>query len=94
MRQKPLTSEKAYTPISCSAYDVLESSAVLKHDLELYLIDSSSVRGHVIDVFAKGKEEFCIIMTSSGDRRDPIRLDAIMRILDHTDGKQYTTNAC
>ena len=83
-----------YVPISCSAYDVLESSAVLRHDLELWLMDGSTIRGKVLDVFAKGKEEFCTLTTSSGQSPDTIRLDQIVRIVDITDNKSYTTNTC
>ncbi len=89
-----MKNEKAYTSISCSAYDVLESSAVLRHDLELHLYDGPSVRGRILDVFARGKEEFCSIKTADASSPVEIRLDKIMRISDHTTNKEYATNVC
>ena len=92
MTEEPLG--HTYKRISCSAYDVLESSAVLQHDLELYLNDETSLRGRIVDVFARGKEEFCQIRTAADAFPIEVRLDRILHITDHTLQKEYATNVC
>ncbi len=86
--------QNGYSPISCSAYDVLESSAVLRHDLELHLNDGTSVRGQIQDVYSRGSEEFCTVRLTDGAVHPPLRLDRISSITNHSDGKRYTTQAC
>jgi transcriptional antiterminator Rof (Rho-off) len=85
---------QSYKPLSCSAYDVLESSAVRKHDIELCLSNGSSLRGTIKDIFSKGSEEFCTVEPRENVSSGPVRLDEITLIIDHTEQKEYSTITC
>ncbi len=51
-----------YTPVGCGFYDMLEAAAVKRTRTEIRYLDGqgreAGYAGPVVDVFARGKEEF------------------------------------
>ncbi len=87
-----------YTPISCSAYDVLESSAVKQTTMRIDFVDtagktqSKTVRIH--DLFSKDKIEFLIARDAESGEEITLRLDKIVLITDLATKTAYTPTAC
>ncbi len=77
-----------YRPISCSVYDLLEASAVRHKVLEL-TIEGTRDRFQIVDVFAKGNEEFVVVSRVADRERKTIRIDTIEMIVDLSDNKSY-----
>jgi transcriptional antiterminator Rof (Rho-off) len=92
MRIEPIN--LPYQSIACGAYDVLEASAMRKRLLRLALFDGTILDGTLLDVFARGKEEFCRIRLAEGEPERELRLDAIQEIVDLENGTRTTTQAC
>jgi transcriptional antiterminator Rof (Rho-off) len=84
-----------YTPIACSAYDVLEAAAVRRVPLRLRLREgreAAEITAVVLDLFARDRTEFARLHIGTAER--VVRLDAIEHIVDTSTGAWYATGSC
>jgi Rho-binding antiterminator len=74
-----MTTPSPYTPVGCGFYDVLEAAAVRKTTIQVrYLTPEgreTEYQGRILDVFARGSEEF---VRMEGDRE--VRLDRLIEV--------------
>ncbi len=82
--------QQTYTPISCSYYDLLESLAVRRIRSEIVYVcpegdTALTTFATIIDVYARGDEEFIKL-----DTKEAIRLDRIVSI----NGEANPTDNC
>lgn len=82
-----------YKPVACSFYDVLEAAALRQHPVILVLEDRS-VESLVLDVFARGREEFLSAQEIASGTTFTLRLDAIRRLIDPTTQTTYAPDQC
>ena len=83
-----------YRSIACASYDLFEASVVRHRLVRLVKIDGTTIEGHVQDVFARGKEEFCRFHPSGANDSFELRLDSIREIIDLVDGTRTMTSSC
>lgn len=87
-----------YTPISCSAYDVLEASAVKKAILRIDFLTSEGVIASrtvtVRDLFSKDRAEFLVAVEEESGNEFSLRLDKIQLITDLATKTVYSPNVC
>ncbi len=86
-----------YTPISCSAYDVLEAAAVKRTPLRLTYKspEGPMVRDvFVRDLFAREKVEYAMLQEAATHKEFALRLDDIELLIDLTTNAVYSPNAC
>ncbi len=87
----------AYTPISCSAYDVLEAAAVQHSRLRL---TTSSAGGkvtrevYVLDLFARENVEYASLRDAATREEFVLRLDEIELITDPKTNVVYAPQSC
>ncbi len=85
--------EKPYIPISCSVYDVLEVAAMKKRRL-IFTIGGIEQELLVLDVYARGKEEYLEGVDPLTNIPHILRLDTIESLFDPVDQKLYSPKAC
>jgi Rho-binding antiterminator len=86
-----------YTPISCSAYDVLEAAAVAHTPLRLTFrtAEGTTVRdAYVIDLFSQEKVEYVKLQDLHTREELVLRLDALELIADMRTNAVYSPIAC
>lgn len=73
--------DQSYTPISCSAHDVLESIATLREECSIRYRDEqdreTTVNGKIKDVYTSNGAEFVTL-----DNNQTIRLDQLVQVND------------
>ncbi|GJQ20929.1 MAG: hypothetical protein HBSIN02_12840 [Bacteroidia bacterium] len=89
----PPSDPTPYKPVACSFYDVLEAAAFRKHPVILVLEDRS-VESVLLDVYAKGTEEFLSAREIASGKPFTLRLDAVRRIIDPTTNTTYAPDHC
>ncbi len=86
-----------YTPISCSAYDVLEAAAVAHTPLRLTsrTPEGTTVRDtYVVDLFSQEKVEYVKLQDLHTREELVLRLDALELITDMRTNAIYSPIAC
>lgn len=83
-----------YRAIACGTYDLFESVCMRRHPVRLLMADGAYQTGLVVDVFARGREEFCRFIPENEKAPVELRLDTIAEITDLHDGTRLSTGAC
>nr|WP_064494526.1 Rho-binding antiterminator [Pseudomonas chengduensis] len=67
-----------YQPLACDLYDYLEIACMHRYQLDIELVDGSTLRGQALTTQTTAKEEFLLIRTSDGEQR--LRMDRLLAI--------------
>ena len=77
-----------YQPIACALYDLFEVAAMRKKQLTL-TVDGRLQEIIVLDVYAKGKEEFLDGVDPRSNKPLHLRLDKVEKVFDPAENKSY-----
>jgi Rho-binding antiterminator len=71
-----------YIPVDCGFHDIIEAQAVQGRPCAVVFLNDAGEAQHmdtrVLDVYARGNEEFVILEAYPGQR--PLRLDRLIRV--------------